>query len=441
MFKRLFLDIFLLYAFKISLDFLFIQEILPKFYYEPYLGNYGDFDLHSLLLGYMVLPFLWLSIRSILLSEQFPFSRLIIIFQFLILVLPAFTVFAQSNRPNLHLVLVLFGFYTYVITVRLVPHWKPPTLSPIFVLIFMALTLMIGIYTYSMLIFTGGLQRINFNLLNVYEVREEYVEHFFPFAGYFVPLTANVLNIFLLIYGAALQKWTLSFLAVILELFLFSMTNLKIYLFLPFVSLTLYYGLQSLRLKFSSFILFGAVSLSIFTSIATLTNHDFIISIFRRVFVTPISLTSLYFDYFSTHTYAFMSGSTIGKMISSMGFNLPYDNPPAIMIAWEYWGRESDPNVCWIGASFANFGVFGILIFGILLGIFSKTGDSIARLVKIRGVTESLSLNSSISFTNSAFLTSLFTHGGFISLIFVWMFNNFLRSSNSIEKRETPYGI
>jgi hypothetical protein len=430
--KRFFLDLLLLYLFKGSLDLLFLQRIFPIFFSEePYLRLYGNIEPGLLVIGYVALPFLWLSLRPIIYSEKFQFSRLLITSQFLGLILPAFTLFAQSNRPVSHLILTLLGFYISVLTVLVLPRWKPPLLSSRFAFMFVILNLFIGIYTYAMLVSSGGINRINFDLLKVYETRHEFFENLFPLAGYFVPLVANVLNIFLLIYGLTFKKWTIIFLAFFLEIFLFGMTNFKSYLFLPFAALTMYIGLRFFRFRFISLALFGVIGMNVIVFFLILTNVTdiiFLLAMVRRVFFTPAGLMSLYYDFFSDHPYALLSGSTIGKILSSLGTTLPYDEPPVAMIAWTYWNKDTSPNVAWIAASFADFGIPGILIFGIAVGFFYSFGDAVARSVRTKGVVESISLSTASSFVSSAFFTCLFTHGGLMTLLFLWAFA-------SLEKR------
>jgi len=95
------------------------------------------------------------------------------------------------------------------------------------------------------------------------------------------------------------------------------------------------------------------------------------------------------------------------------------------MIAWTYWNKDTSPNVAWIAASFADFGISGILIFGIAVGFFYSFGDAVARSVRTKGVVESISLNTAFSFISSAFFTCLFTHGGLMTLLFLCAFASF----------------
>lgn len=435
-------EVLLLLLFKISLDIIFVQYTLPRFFYEPYFGRYGEFDSDRLLVGYLVLPFVWFTIRPILCSEKFSFSRTLLAFQFFLVVLPAFTVAAQGNRPIFHLVLILLGFYTLVLTMYLTRRLKirVSLLSPYLKLGFILIFVAISTYTYAMIILTGGLDRFNFDLTEVYRIRAEYVENRFPLAGYFVPWTAHVLNISLLVYGLASSRKGLVLLALALQLFLFGTTNFKSHLFLPFAALAIYIAFRVGKLRFTKLTLLAAFSAAVLTLLEAISGGDLAISLFRRVFYVPVSIASLYFDYFSQNSFSLMSGSNIGSILNLIGVKLPYEVSAVTTIALEYWGREFSPNVGWIGAAFADFGIPGIIITAIILGFFAACGDSVARVSNRKGVAESISVGLAFSLTNSAFMTSMITHGGMITLVVLWVIASSIAETSLCRKKKEVAG-
>jgi len=424
-----------LYILKFLFDVI-ESRVFMMFSYEPYFGLYGEISSDKLVIGYAMLLPLWLPIRTILVSEKYALSRVLVAFQFFLVVLPSLTTFAQSERPAFHLALILLGFYTFVLATYLMPRFKLPYLPPGAVLPLILLFGGISVYVYVMLLITGGLGRINFDLSSVYETREQYVEAPFPLAAYFVSWLANVLNISLLIYSFIFSKKWLTFLAILAQIALFAMTNFKSHLFLLLFSPMVYLALRSFRASFAVLALLGMASLS---AAVAVSGSDFLLSLFRRVFYVPAGLSSLYFDYFSQNSLSFMSGSSIGKILYYFGLDLPYTTSSVTVVALEYWGRDFSPNVNWIGASFADFGILGIVFSGIFLGFLAALGDSVSKLLCKRGIAESISLGLGFSLTNSALITSLFTHGGILSLISIWLIASLGKSTCLVRGRELHY--
>lgn len=420
------LELSMLYAFKAALDVMFLRFVLPFFSYQPHFGLYGPPDFSRLMISYLLLPVLWLSIRPIFASSGRPFSKVVIGTQFFVVVLPAFTIWVQEARPISHLGLILLGFYALIAVVLLVPKVSFPPLGPSLIVPFLAVAALAEIYVYAGLIAGGGLQRLNFNLLNVYKVRGMYLQHIFPLAGRLVPWIGNVFNPALFIYSLHTRRAVLGILALLLQLLLFSMTNFKSYLFMLLIIYVIWYTAS--KLEFSLAIVLGAVGSALLTVPVIFLGNVFLVgSLFRRAYFVPPALQGLYFDYFSRHAHAYMSGSTFGKFLELLGVQLPYTSSPVQVVANAYWGGGISPNVGWIGAAFSDLGIWGIVLTAVLLGLVVAMGDSFSKLYHTRGFIEAMAFSFAFSLTNSAFMTAFFTHGGFMSLFVLWVVQSITR--------------
>jgi hypothetical protein len=417
----IFLELSLLYGFKVMLDFIFVRYALPAYFYEPYYSFYGEFELDRLIPGYILLPLIWFWVRPVLKNPRFPVSRLLIAVQLLTLVIPSFTVYSQAYRPATHLLEILTGFALLVFTVRVMPDLSIPIPSRRISLGLFALGIAIVVYVYAGLVFSGGLNRLNFNLLEVYSFREEYVENSFPLSGYLVPWVGYVLNITMLIHLLLHRKIFGIGLVLILQAILFGMTSFKAFLFLPLF--TLGYGWASPRIAFSHLALLGGAVLLSFLWVTTLLGQPLGLGIADRIFYAPVTLHSLYFDYFSANPHAYMSGS---PWLSYLPIQTPYSMTSVELIAQEYWGRDFSPNVGWIGSAYADFGTVGVVITAIVLGLFMRAGDTIARKIPTKGIPEGLFLGYALTMTNSSFSTALITHGGLVALMSLWTLSGFI---------------
>jgi hypothetical protein len=421
----IFLELILLYGFKIMLDLIFVYYALPTYFYEPYYNLYGSFRLDRLVPGYILLPLIWFWVRPVLRNPQFSISRMLITFQLLFLVIPAFTVYSQANRPEAHLFWILIGFIVLVLTVRGMPVLSIPIPPREVSFSLSALGLVIVAYVYTSLVIGGGLERLNFNLLEVYSFREAFVNKSFPLSNYLVPWVAYVINMALLIYMFFRRKIFAVGLVLILQGLIFAMTNFKAFLFLPFLVLVLLWILP--RLNFPRLTLLGGVVLMALLWMLTQLGQPLGLGIADRAFYLPAAMQSLYFDYFSTHPLAYMSGS---PWVGFLGIQTPYPTTSVSLIAQEYWGRDFSPNVGWIGSAYADFGEFGVVAFAVVLGLFLRLADSIAVRVSIKGIPEALFIGPALALTNASLTTSLLTHGGLVALVTLWVLSRKLRFLN-----------
>lgn len=428
----IFLEFLLLYGFKVMLDVIFVHYALPTYFYEPYYNLYGEFQLERLILGYVLLPFIWFWVRPVLRNPRFAVSRMLITFQLLFIVIPSFTIYSQADRPGVHLLWVLMGFTALVLTVRGIPSFSIPMLPREIALGLSTLGLAIVAYVYTGLVLGGGLGRVNLNLLEVYRFREAFVNNSFPLSNYFVPWVGYVLNIALLTYALFRRKTFAVGLILILQGLLFAMTNFKAFLFLPFLVLVFLWILP--RQAFPRLALLGGVGLmSLLWTLAEL-GQPLGLGIADRAFYLPAAMQSLYFDYFSAHPLAYMSGS---PWIGFLRLETPYATTSVSLIAQEYWGRDFSPNVGWIGSAYADFGELGIMGFAVILGLFLRLADALAAQIRLRGVPEALFIGPALALTNASLTTSLLTHGGLIALLTLWVLSRELGFSN---RQSTSYG-
>jgi len=406
----------LLFGYKVLIDILFIKYVYPTYSYEPLYNVFGQIQLDRLILGYILLPPVWLGARPVLRSPVFPIGRIIVAVHVLLIVIPSFTLYAQAGRPASYLAWTLLGFFLLILVIRLVPRISVPYPSLHISRWFIASGVLILAYVYTMLILKGGLDRLNFDLLQVYVYRAAYVENRFPLSGYLVPWTAYVLNMALLVYTFLRRKSVGVLLVLGLQTLLFGMTNFKAYLFLPF---WVFGCLQVLpRYSFPRLALLGIISLSaVFWALAA-RGEILGIGLMNRMVYVPSALAGLYFDYFSTHPPAYMSGS---PWIGLLGLRSPYPISSVTIIARTYWGYDFGPNVGWIAWSFANFGWTGIPMVALLLGFYARFADAIARRIHIAGASEALFMGPAIALTNSAPTTFLLTHGGLLVLLVLWV--------------------
>jgi len=399
--------------FRGMLDFLYVNYVTHFYAGDFPLGNTSIFRL---LESYVIALILCIWIANSLYRRWRP-SGIVIILYFVIVMLPLSSQYGLADAPP-PLMYAATGSIALLTTItELHPKLKLP--KPSRELVYMATIGLFGIsvYVYGWLVFTGGLRRLNWNLLRVYEVRAEYVQSLGPFMGYFVPWQAYVINIYVLLHALRRRMYWLLSLVAVAQLFLFGMTGHKSFLLAPVLAIGVHLLWQ--KRNFFSWIVMGAFLLTLVSyGCFLVTGVEFVPSLFvRRLFFVPARLHVLYYDFFSQpkHPFYMLSDSIFRGFLEN-----PYGMPMPHVIALTYWGREFWPDVGYLGDAYGNFGLLGMLLFSIILGIVLRIVDSVGSHLPPNFVAAAIVMPA-IALTESALFGSILTHGWILAILMLWL--------------------
>ncbi|ABF42309.1 hypothetical protein Acid345_3308 [Candidatus Koribacter versatilis Ellin345] len=231
---------------------------------------------------------------------------------------------------------------------------------------------------------------------------------------YIVDSEASALNTFLVGYGIVRQRWVLSVIGILGELFLFTVTGFRSVLFSTLLLLFVFFQLKRLHRSFALFpISFSAVIIG--SRIMDKVAHTASVSslFLRRLVLEPGLICGWYFEYFNANPKDFFSHSPILKSFTRSVYALP----PANQIAAVYFGKpEVSANGNLFADGFAQIGFSGILFFGTALAIYYWVYDCVAkdRDWKIGALMLSVP---SITLSNTAFFTALVSHGLILAIL------------------------
>lgn len=344
-------------------------------------------------------------------------SGIALVLYFVVVIMPLLSLYGLMDAPASFVYAAAGSFAVLVAVTGMLPRVKVPSAGRD--LVYLGITTLVGVcaYVYGWLALTGGLERLNFDLLSVYEVRDEYVQRLGPFMGYLVPWQANVVNIAIFCIALWRRNYWLLGGAVVAQLLLFGMTGHKSFLFAPVLAGGVYF--VWIKKNGLIYITSGATILVIASYfLFSVTNDHLAPSLFiRRLFFVPAANHLIYYDFFSQpeHPFAMLSNSILSPFTP-----YPYDMPVIRVISWAYWGRDFGSNVGYLGDAFAHFGFAGMFLFSIILGLFLRIVDSVgARLPA--NLVASLVTPPATALTNSALFTSLLTHGLILAVVIVWL--------------------
>lgn len=422
--KKNIVTIVMLIAFKAVLELSYIFFVNKNYSYS---GFYIDYAIDKFILAF-IMTFITIFIIVRYISNNSKASQIIIYIILIFLYMPIMSLYWMQNKSTIFVIGITISFLIMIIISLIYPRIRIVTFKKNeskYFLIFIV-TIMTFL-VYGLLITNGGLSRINLNLLNVYETRAAYGGSSNIILAYCLPWQAHVVNLILLSLALYNKKYFYSFIVIGMQIFLFSMTNFKSHLFAPLVILAFYY-FQNTKWKnyFLLIMSLGSTTLISLSLILFKISENFILipSMFiRRLFFVPAQLHFQYFEFFEDKSKYFLSHSIFEGIIQTQ-----YDVTPVMYMAKEYFNKDFAPNVGFFGDAYVNFGLVGIIMFGILLGIIMLLVDSLSTKIPLF-LTMSILVIPVMSLVNSAFLTTLLTHGILFCMLILWIVNG-LYSNN-----------
>ncbi|MCH8492480.1 MAG: hypothetical protein LAT53_04515 [Idiomarina sp.] len=265
-------------------------------------------------------------------------------------------------------------------------------------------------------IFTNGFQYFNLDLSSVYDYREDISSSaYIGFMAYLINWGTQVVGP--LFIGLALfrKRYGLVFIGIAIHIIWFGFSSHKSVLFYPFLIIALWFWFE----KYRSFapLIFSVTVIVLISLLHWLHNDESLwATLFvRRTFFVVAKNTFDYYIFFSEAPKVLWSNSVLSSLIE-----YPYYVGPARLIG-DWRGTGSHVNNSFISTGFMHAGVFGLLFYGLVVGVIFRLFDSLARNNSENLLVLSAILISSRNLILSADLpTALLTHG--IGLGFVLAF-------------------
>lgn len=405
---------------KVIFDYLYYQYV-SKFFRVDLL--YLDYSFEKHVYSYIILAIISVFVISILNHPNKP-SRVIILLLFLSIIMPLLTLYAFQNAPSNYVLTLMSCFLIIIIQLKFLPNFRVKVLHSSLIKVLFGVVTIIYIYVYSYLILTGGIARFNFNLEEVYDVRAEYIITATkgPFLGYFITWIGNSFNMGILCWGLIKKNKKLMLLAIVLQLFLFGMTNFKSFLFAPLLVIFLYFFTTKKKLLLYSTLSVSALLLLSYFYFIIFNDHQWSSMFIRRQFFIPSNLHLIYYDFFKQDYNPFIY---LSNSIFQLFLEYPYEVSVPRIISWEYWNKDFGPNVGFLGDAYSHFGFMGMFIFSAMLGIILKVLDSFV-IVLPSNLISALIAIPAFSLVNSALFTTMLTHGFLISLLTLLIMSNLI---------------
>lgn len=403
-------------ALKTILDWIYVVYVFPHFQADFGCEFQGwprllETYLAGALLGGGLGITLWLHPRA---------SGIVLILQYAVVVMPLLSLYTYGQVGTVFTYLVLASSALPVFVTHFIPRFSVPSAGKSIRAIGVILLGGMTAYVYGVLVGSGAIKWLSFDLANVYSTREMWTSLSWPLLGYLVPWQGNAINPALLALGLHRRSRKTIGIALLLQLFLFGMTGQKSFLF----AIVLVVGVYAIYRYRSPLplILLGACAVVVFSyAVYEVSGSHMIPSTFiRRLFFVPARNHAIYYDFFSDpmHPKIFLSNSFLAPLI-----DYPYEMTVTRVIAWAYWGKDFSPNVGYLGDAYAQFGGPGMLLFSAILALVLRMIDSLRRSGEIRLAAAIIAMPG-MALVNSALFTTLSTHGFLLAMLLVWIFTS-----------------
>jgi len=330
---------------------------------------------------------------------------------------PMLTLYGFLDKPRIYIWAVTLFWLLVFFLLAIMPRPKLKFLFPrqsvlVCGFIFAAMS-----FLGMSLLFLGIKFSINFNLVEVYRVREAFAAAKIFLGGYLFNWLAYVANSFFAVWAVKNKKWWLLLSVILSQSIIFFATGNKIFLFSLFLVLGLYF---IARRKNVISLMFGGFSLVVFLGIAVyyVMGSEWVYFLFtRRFMMVPAQLSYLYYDFFSANPFLFLSEHGVVKSL----FHYSYDMSPGHLIAKTYFNRPETNAVNGIYADgFMNFGFLGMALWGCVLSFLLIVVDALSR-GKSFCFCFALMAMPAVVFTESGLLTVMLTHGFLFALLLLYL--------------------
>lgn len=401
-----------------ALDLAYLGFINPV-YEEHFLSFKYNYNPTQYFLSWLCYLLCSVTLRGRLIE----FVDFFLLFTVIILIAPITSVWGMDvQRPIEPLAATLFAFFILLIFSRSriikAPYFPTIKNSRIFLLI---ISWILVAFLITWFIYSGGASTLNFDPNKVYLFREansKIVD--VGFLAYLNLWVQKFFIIFLIVYSLYKRQFLVLVLLLIIQVFFYGVTTHKIILFLPLMSIGVwYYFRRTDNLATLPMVIFIVIVLA-YTIYKYYGIEMPAAMLIRRTFYVPAGMTFEWFSFFSENPMVYWSDEAL-----SLLFEYPYDRPIPYVVGITLENEDLAANNGLVSAGYAHAGWFGIFIYALVLGYIVRIINVFCR----KGIPLWMALALTIgpiktALTDSDLLTSITSHGLLFSVIIIILFRN-----------------
>lgn len=354
--------------YKIALDIAYLWFICGIY------GYYKNFKIDIVYIKFLESWLLYFLLIAAAPRKKQTITSCYLVMQLCIMIAPMLSMYGLGNRSRsfiymvsaTHLLQCFLDKYIKGSSQTVIKKGKK--ISWIIVIVLICSTFLL---TFLMKGMPGG-SALDFS--NVYKIRSENVMEF-PL-NYFLPCLFSVVIPIIVVYSLEYRKYWLLFLAGIITLYFYLTYAHKAWLFSYFMIVIVYAFIK--RRLFIFGVSWGMPMMVFGLLLGLFFSEKFLVpcSLFiRRVLFLPADIKFEYYSFFLTKDKLHFSEGVIGKIF---GLDSPYDRPITYIIG-DYIDKGSSCNTGYLADGYANLGVIGVFLVGVLLLVLLKAFDAVSQ--------------------------------------------------------------
>ena len=422
--------------YRCILDFSYSTIVFSLYSYQGFQNN---FSLLSEIVSLIVLYFFSVVIYYIYQNKKNAISNEILLVLFLMSFVP-FTSMFGFGALQLSFVISNIIFWGFLLFFSTIPLKKIPINSTIGIFLkagkhkllnekwLKTLTILFGLVVLCVSgIYTGF--RLNFNLANVYELRESARNFHLPILIAYAFSWTRTINAIFIAYYMQKKEWIWAFLCFGIQLLNFGIDGSKTTLFLAVFAVIINLAPKFSLQRLNKWIVIGFLGTTFCCTVFYIFFSDILsisiwpVSLFvRRMMYLPVYISANYFDFFTTYSPDYYRQS----FLRLLGFVSPYEDI-SNMLGMISFGTIVVANNGLISDAITNMGIVGIIItpglYALILRILNRVSEGLDARIHL-----AVSVYIAVEFVNTFLFRVLLTHGLLIAMVILHFMSRDMRN-------------
>jgi hypothetical protein len=289
------------------------------------------------------------------------------------------------------------------------------------------------LYLLAWAYFSGALAYFNLDVRKIYNFRDEVAELLDVGPLSYLNLWVyKVFTIFLICVCLLNGKFQWLTLVLAIQFFFFGLTSHRIVLFLPFLTIAVWFYLDRFeRLTLMPYM--AALGILLALLLYEFRDIESVAEIaIRRAFFVPSGMTFQWFDFFTFHPHVYWSDKLLASISTGEYVRV---NLPRLLGGYFVPGAESASNMGLVPAGFAQAGVWGVAFYSVVLGLVLAFLNAVVRSGAPLWFVCAMTIGPlRTALADSDLFTTLLSHGLGVAVVLLWLYRARFVSRNTSEE-------
>ncbi|MDR7142214.1 hypothetical protein [Rhizobium sp. BE258] len=415
-------DLFLIVGFlvfRLFLDISYEKFLYVIYYFDTPINFLYDVDLTR----YLCSLLMFVLFTTVLSSRPRDVSNVFLVMATFFLIGPLTSEFGlNAARPIEPVIYTMSALLLVDLVSRMpIPDFISRIPVPKGPLLAVAISAVAVLYLFAWAYFSGALAYFNLDVRKIYTFRDNVAALLDVGALSYLNLWVyKVFTIFLICVCLLNRKFVWLGLLLIAQFFFFGLTSHRIVLFLPFLAIAVWFYLERFE-HLTPMPYAAAVGILVALLLFEVRDIESVAEIaIRRAFFVPSGMTFQWFDFFTFHPHVYWADKVLASFSSGeyVGVNIP-----RLLGGYFVPGADSASNMGLVPAGYAQAGIWGVLLYSVILGLVLSVLNTIVRSGAPLWFVSAMTIGPlRTALADSDLFTTLLSHGLGMAVILLWLY-------------------